>query len=323
MKIMQENFNHKFARKTDHYEITCHTQHNRLYKITLSKETIKSFLSDFSVYETQNLEYVPYLRFNMAGRLQELLGESFTQDIQGILQDRQSGGFTISIQGQSINTDDYVKFSTAISHLIGIPNHDSMSGTFYARFSVKDTDNSDSYLRQAYRFFTLHTDGTFVDEPTDWLLMMKMEERNAVGGESRLLHLDDWDDFDYFRKHPLASHKFLYKASPSKNVPQAIYRTTFYEHEREICICFIDQFAYPETIEQSLYLMNLSKSLESSPATKSLVLPIGEMIVINNRFWMHGRAAFEKHPDLHRELLRQRGTFANERRKNLFINYMQ
>ena len=59
---------------------------------------------------------------------------------------------------------------------LGAPNYDSMSGKYYARFSVKDTDNSDSYLRQAYRLFTLHTDGTFVDEPTDWLLMMKMVE---------------------------------------------------------------------------------------------------------------------------------------------------
>ncbi len=85
---------------------------------------------------------------------------------------------------------------------------------------MKDTDSSDSYLRQAYRLFTLHTDGTFVDEPTDWLLMMKMVEQNARGGESRLLHLDDWKELDKYANHPLASHKFTYKAPKSKNIDQ-------------------------------------------------------------------------------------------------------
>ena len=33
-----------------------------------------------------------------------------------------------------------VKLSTAVSHLIGIPNHDSMSGKYYARFFVKHED---------------------------------------------------------------------------------------------------------------------------------------------------------------------------------------
>ena len=48
-------------------------------------------------------------------------------------------------------------------------------------------------------YLHLHTDGTFVDEPTDWLLMMKMIEQNARGGESRLLHLDDWKELDNVR----------------------------------------------------------------------------------------------------------------------------
>ncbi len=31
--------------------------------------------------------------------------------------------------------------------------------------------------------------------------------------------------------------------------------------------------------------------------------------MLKNRFWLHGRAGFEENPDLHRELLRQRGHF--------------
>jgi protein CsiD len=34
------------------------------------------------------------------------------------------------------------------------------------------------------------------------------------------------------------------------------------------------------------------------------------MIIINNYFWVHGRDKFTANKNLHRELLRQRGVFA-------------
>jgi len=30
-------------------------------------------------------------------------------------------------------------------------------------------------------------------DKTDWLLMSKLEEKNAEGGETVMLHLDDWE----------------------------------------------------------------------------------------------------------------------------------
>jgi protein CsiD len=68
-----------------------------------------------------------------------------------------------------------------------------MAGKFYARFHVKHEDKSDSYLRKAYTNLDLHTDGTYVKDVTDWLMMTKIEEKNVEGGESVMLHLDDWE----------------------------------------------------------------------------------------------------------------------------------
>ena len=168
---------------------------------------------------------------------------------------------------------------------------------------------SESFWRQASRTFTLHTDGTYVKEATDWILMMKMEERHAVDGESRLLHLDDWEDLRRFSLDPLASHPFTYRSPPSKNYPVTLQKTTFYEKFGGPCMCFIDQFVYPETLEQARYLRDLSASMEASPAVLSLPLPVDHLIVLNNHFWLHGRAAFAKNPKLHRVLMRQRGYF--------------
>lgn len=308
--LVQESRSLTFVKKTNTYEIQPHPRHKRLYHITFCKSLLQQFFAEIAEVSVQNLEYIPYMRLILSKKLLDFAGQEFKELVRGIVHDRETGGFTVGVQGVTKDHDEYVKFSTAISHLLGTANFDAMTGTFYARFTVKDTDNSDSYLRQAYRLFTLHTDGTFVDDATDWLLMMKFEERNAIGGESRILHLDDWKELEKYSQHPMATHEFTYKSPASKNVQQIIKRKTFFQVNGKPCVCFIDQFAYPETIEEAQYLHDFSASLENSPAVHELELPEGDFIVLNNLFWMHGRAAFEKHPELYRELLRQRGCFA-------------
>jgi glutarate dioxygenase len=309
MSMIQEKLK-SFVGKHDTFEVKEHPHHHRLYSIEINNQALRAFLAENEEVNAQQLEYVPYMRLILAERLQRVLGKTFVETMRTILHDRKSGGFTVGMQNQTTDDQDYIKFSTALTHLVGGVNFDAMSGTYYARFTVKDTDNSDSYLRQAYRLFTLHTDGTFVDEPTDWLLMMKFAEENAVGGESRLLHLDDWGELEKFSNHSLATSRIEYKAPSSKNVGKTVYNQTFYEENGKPCICFIDQFAYPATLEQATYLKELSDSMENSQATIALPLPVGDLVMINNTFWLHGRAAFEKNPNLHRELLRQRGYFA-------------
>ncbi len=301
----------RFIQKNSKVEINYNEQSKRLLDIKLSQEVIKNFLERIRQEGiiVQHLEYTPYERQVIASYLDEEVGNGFGNMLRDIVNDRETGGFTIGLEGVSKDTDEYVIFSTAVAHLVGISNFDSMTGKYYARFVVKDTDASDSYLRQAYRLFTMHTDGTFVNEATDWLLMMKMVEENAVGGESRLLHLDDWAELDKFYKSPLGEHKFQYIAPPSKNVQEIVYRKLFFLKNNKPCICFIDQFAYPETIDEAKFLKALSHSIESDKSVIELKLNVGNLVVLNNEFWMHGRAAFEKNPELNRELLRQRGHF--------------
>ncbi len=301
----------RFIQKTDKFESSFNPQSKRLININLSQSVVKNFLARINKegISVQHLEYTPYERQVIADYLNEEMGFDFGNMLRDIVNDRETGGFTIGVEGVTKDTDEYVIFSTAIAHLVGISNFDSMTGKYYARFAVKDTDSSDSYLRQAYRLFTMHTDGTFVSEATDWLLMMKMIEENAVGGESRLLHLDDWAELDKFHKSPLGEHKFQYIAPPSKNVQEIVHRKLFFLKNNKPCICFIDQFAYPETIEEAKFLKALSQSIESDKSVIELALPVGNLVVLNNEFWMHGRAAFEKNNELNRELLRQRGHF--------------
>jgi protein CsiD len=285
-----------------------HLLNPRLQELHLPKVVLEKFLASIKEIGVQELEYVPYKRLVLAHLLDKECGGTLRKLLVKTLHDRATGALEISTP-LGLNKDDLIKVSTAVSHLVGLPNFDSMGGKYYACFDVIDTDDSDSYLRQAYRFFTLHTDGTYVDETTDWVLMLKVKEENAVGGESRMLHLDDWEEMEIFADHPLGRTPVEYKAPPSKNVSTSVQRQTFYQRNGRPCLCFIDQFAYPHTIEQALFLRDMSHSMEESPKTLSIPLPTGHILLINNHFWAHGRESFEKHPQLNRELLRQRGAF--------------
>lgn len=299
-----------FVAERSGYRIVPHEGHARLYHIVPANVALAAFFASVRDIDVQRLTYVPYMRFVIAQRLEAALGSTFLDDVRAIVRDRASGGFTIGVEGSTHDAGDYVKLATGVSYLIGPSNFDAMSGTYYARFDVKHTDASDSYLRQAYRTMTLHTDGTYVDERTDWLLMMKFAEEHAVGGETRVLHLDDWDALHAFSEHPLATHIFTYRSPPSKNVGSIMHRPTFFPIDGRPCIAYIDQFAYPETLAQGAYLDAMTESMEAARGTVAVPLPVGDLILLNNTFWLHGRAAFEPNPLLHRELLRQRGYFS-------------
>jgi len=57
--------------------------------------------------------------------------------------------------------------------------------------------------------------------------MMKMKEENANGGESVLLHLDDWEDLKDFTKDPVAKQNFIWGSPSSKNIDYKIEHPVF------------------------------------------------------------------------------------------------
>ena len=185
-----------------------------------------------------------------------------------------------------------------------------MAGKYYARFHVKHEDNSDSYLRKAYTNMDLHTDGTYVKEKTDWLLMLKMQEENVEGGETAMLHLDDWEHLEELSNDQVGKQNFLWGSPKSKNIDYKVEHPIFTNDENgNLQISYIDQFPEPKNMEQGLFLQKLSDSLEGSQNKVVLPLPVGSSIVANNYFWLHGRKPFLENKKLSRELLRIRGSF--------------
>ena len=297
------------------FSFLSHKDNPRLQVLTIDNEVIDKFIKCIDHLDVQSIEYKPFLRFYIANCLNELTKNTLGLCLLDILKNRQTGAVLLQYENdKSLVGEQFIDFnillSTAVSHLIGLPNLDSMSGKFYARFSVKNEDNSDSYLRQAHRRMELHNDGTYVKEKTDWVIMQKILELNVEGGGSLLLHLDDWDELEKFHSHPVAKEDIQWGSPSSKNISYKTTHPIFIEEEgEEPIMSFIDQFAEPANMNQGLYLYELGESLEKDSNTYNIKLSEGSMLIINNYFWLHGRDMFFANKDLHRELLRQRGVF--------------
>jgi len=293
-------------------KINKNSSSKRIVDIKIKEEIIIELINLFKRFDLTAIEYKPFTRFTVAKYLDDLTKNELSKYLNDILRDRKTGCFIIGPEDITNEVDDnfLVKLSTAITHLIGIPNHDSMSGKFYARFHVKHEDKSDSYLRKAYNNLDLHTDGTYVKEITDWLMMTKIHEKNAKEGESVMLHLDDWESCDELFNDPIGRENFIWGSPKSKNVDYKVMHPIFTEDNNGFPqISYIDQFPEPQNMIQGLFLQKLSDALEGSKNKLILKLSIGSAIVANNHFWLHGRRPFKLNKNLSRELLRIRGSF--------------
>ena len=296
----------------DGFEISPNKTSPRIIDIKIKNETIEKLIFPFKKFDLTSIEYKPFTRFTIAKSLDDLSQNKLSILLNKIIRNRKYGCFIIGPEDKNSNINDIflVKLSTAISHLIGNPNHDSMAGKYYARVHVKHEDKSDSYLRKAYTNMDLHTDGTYVKEVTDWLLMTKIEEKNVEGGETAMLHLDDWEYCDELFSDPIGKENFLWSSPKSKNIDYKVEHPVFSEDENgKPQISYIDQFPEPKNMSQGIFLQKLSDCLEESTNKVITKLPVGSVIVANNYFWLHGRRPFKENKDLSRELLRIRGSF--------------
>ena len=298
--------------KIDGLIISEHNSSKRIINIDIEDEILDKLIFPFNKFDITALEYKPFTRFTLAKSLDDLTLNKLSKFMNKIIRDRDTGCFIIGPKNINSKIDHtfLVKLSTAIAHLIGIPNHDSMAGKYYARFTVKHEDKSDSYLRKAYTNMDLHTDGTYVKEITDWLLMTKIDEQNVEGGETAMLHLDDWEHCEDLYNDPVGKQNFIWGSPKSKNINYKVEHPVFSSDENgKPTISYIDQFPEPKNMDQGNFLQRLSDGLEESKNKAITKLPVGSSIIANNYFWLHGRKPFKENEELSRELLRIRGSF--------------
>jgi glutarate dioxygenase len=294
------------------FSISDHKNSKRVRVIKLQESDLDKLIFPFKKHSITSLEYKPFSRFSLAKSLDEVFENKLSKNLIETINNRETGVAIIEpeISNKKFDKEFLVKLSTGLAYLVGNPNFDSMTNQYYARFYVKHQDASDSYLRKAYTNLDLHTDGTYVNEKTDWLIMTKMEEQNVSDGESVILHLDDWEHLKEMSNDPIGQENFKWGSPKSKNIDYKVEHPVFTKDNKgKPIISYIDQFPEPKNMKQGLFLQKLSDCLEESKNKVEFPLPVGSTIISNNYFWLHGRKAFKEHTGLSRELLRIRGTF--------------
>ena len=277
-----------------------HPKSPRLITVTLDQTTARNFSEQINDFGIQAIEYKPFLRFKIADILNEITNKTLSITLQNILKDRHCGALYISYETNDYNNDVFnVLLSTAKSHLVGLPTVDPGFPTFYSRLTLQKMKHENS--EENWERMELHTDGPR-ECPSDWVLMQKLASKNIKGGDSLLLHVDDWQELDKFYNHPLANKDIQW--GPDK-VPYPV----FLSQNGLPCISFIHNLAEPENMEQGLYLHGIAESLEEDTNTVAIDIPVGGILLINNLRWLHGRDIIQSHENLYRELLRQRGVF--------------
>ena len=194
------------------FKIDNHQKSKRVRVIKFEASDLDRLIFPFKKHSILSLEYKPFSRFSLAKSLDEVFENNLSQTLIKILKDRETGTVIVEpeIKNKKFDKEFLVKLSTGLAYLVGNPNFDYMTDKYYARFFIKHQDSSDSYLRKAYSNLDLHTDGTYVNEKTDWLIMTKMEESNVTGGESVILHLDDWEHLEDLSNDPIGQQNFIW-----------------------------------------------------------------------------------------------------------------
>ena len=290
----------------------------RVDTITLQANHINTYLDKIKQVSIRDLEYTPYLRFLIAREFESLF--KIKDTLTDTVNHYDAGAVLIRLNHPEINEEQAIKLSTAISHLLGIPTIDPLSGKYYATFSVKHTETLQPALLRPYEIFKMHTDGAYMKTVPDWIFFMKLKEVGIVGGQSRLLHLADWQDFNYYYNHPVNKRKLKFIANPDTGrsanrhshdeEKNTVYSSILSLKNNHKSIRFVDRFMQPANLEEAEFIFSLQNSLENSKAILEIDIPAGSILVINNHHWLHGRSSFQINDTLDRKLMRQRGLFS-------------
>lgn len=87
--------------------------------------------------------------------------------------------------------------------------------------------------------------------------MSKLEEENVIGGETALLHLDDWEHLSDLSDDKIGQQKFIWGSPKSKNIDYKVEHPVFSsDKDGRAQISYIDQFPEPKNMKQGTFYKN-------------------------------------------------------------------
>jgi len=286
------------------------TGSSRIVEIMINEQQWELFVDETKDFNTTVLSKRPYSRFIVADCLKRALGDEYTELVIKTIHANHQGAVFIKYPFVDNQLCSHLKLATAFAYLLGQPYRDETTQTYFAAINLTHTTHGDSFLSEPYEDLRLHTDGTFYNKPVDWVILAKVIQTNIQGGELTLHHIEDLQELDSLLQNPLAFSPFLFEASASKNVGKVCNQSVFFKKNGQLSIRFSDQFAQPKNKEEAFFLHDLSESLENSPNRLIFPFPVGQLVILNNFSWLHGRLKMKEKSNFMRQILRIRGSFS-------------
>lgn len=266
----------------------------------------------------------------------ELINESRADSLEwqdvsvrtrGALAVRECGMAFLTWAGEIVFDEERLtRFCLALARSIGVVlpetrNTDGreLTATPTVQISLSASDERPKHLRHFANpnlDWPLHTDRALHQNVGDFLIVCKLQESGGSGGEIRLLHLDDWPQFDRFSNAPFSRIQVAWKGDPQMapvwlqshlQRELGVFAPVFDDHERlGTTIRFTDsRFRTASSLEHFGYLADIARDLqEHAQRMPCFRMPVGSLYVVNNRLVLHGRRGFRTDSTFRRKLLR-------------------
>tara|TARA_B110000908_G_scaffold161516_1_gene205962 strand:+ start:1110 stop:1973 length:864 start_codon:yes stop_codon:yes gene_type:complete len=281
-----------------------------LLTLAVSEVEVETFILNIKPYCLTTLGKRPYSRFMAANILSESFNLETLSLIKEYLLSPNLGAVFLTMPEKKINIESYIQLLTGFSFLFGMAFEDEMTGKYYALHDMDRHVLGDSYLSEPYHDLRLHTDGTFYEPTTDFVFLAKIQQSSIEGGKLTLLAINELPELSEILDHTMADKNFYFKASQSKKIKKNVAKPIFTIKNNQVAIRFSDQFCYPDSLEAAKFLNYFSNIMELSSKKIIMDFPERSLLLLNNRYWLHGRTKFTLLEDgFKRQLLRIRGAF--------------
>lgn len=259
------------------------------------------------------------VQLRLRDQFAECFGKECLPALKEVIRNRQHGAVVCSSlsAGREASSTLVEAVLVALSVGIGRPYAAPGSGRCIVQNELVDPTRDDGSGRSPYRHDPLHTDGHGFDSVSeDYIGIACVDRFCCHGGESVLMHIDDWSACEKFRKAAVDVRFRFEIPDPSRpTVKHASERPLFYSAEGEegLRMNYLPGYMHPASEYQRELLqqlrVSLKASMDDSRVASRFLLECGDFYCVDNGFWLHGRMPLEPDAALYRRLLQMRGCY--------------
>ncbi|MEZ6096012.1 MAG: carbon starvation induced protein CsiD [Pirellulaceae bacterium] len=194
-----------------------------------------------------------------------------------------------------MNENELARVVAAIGSLFGNPYYHWNRGSAIFQNNLSGRENETLNMRRIDQPDPLHTDTLNpLGDGENYCVFGCVKREFCLGGESELLHIDDWSDLPKFCNSHLATQKLEMKLGDPEFAALHLTRAVFSGADSEQSICWSPRNYVAANDKQQEWLKELTHSLKYQNRTYSSVLHPGQILAFSNKRWLHGRSPIKR-----------------------------